>query len=94
MKERQSWSGKKKINSYKMLSVMDHTGSFIYIWLCLGRNDREALISSPLYLLEGDYFSDKEWVSSDGAFDGDGRFLCSYKNPGNDPVKIWYNLAF
>jgi len=25
MKERQSWSGKKKINSYKILSVMDHT---------------------------------------------------------------------
>jgi len=33
-------------------------------------------------------------VSTDGAFDGDGRFLCSYKNPGNDPVKIRYNLAF
>ena len=94
MKERQSWSGKKKMNSYKMLSVMDHTGRFIFVRLCLGRNDREVLTSSPLYLLEGDYFSDNEWVSSDGAFDGDGRFLCSYKNPGNDPVKIRYNLAF
>jgi hypothetical protein len=30
---------------------------------------------------------------SDGVFDGDGRFLCSYKNPGNDPVKIRYNSA-
>jgi hypothetical protein len=29
MKERQSWSRKKKINSYKMLSMMDHTGCFI-----------------------------------------------------------------
>ncbi len=26
VKEKRSWSGKKKINSYKMLSVMDHTG--------------------------------------------------------------------
>ena len=77
MKERQSWSGKKKINSYKLLSVMDHTGRFIYVRLCLGRNDREVLTSSPLYLLEGDYFSENEWVSSDGAFNGDGRFLCS-----------------
>ena len=75
MKERQSWSGKKKLNSYKLLSVMDHTGRFIYPQLCLGGNDREVLMSSPLYLLEGDYFSDNEWVSSDGAFDGDGRFL-------------------
>jgi len=94
IKERQSWSGKKKLNSYKMLSVMDHTGRFIYVRICLGKNDREVLTSSPLYLLEGDYFSDNEWVSSDGAFDGDGRFLCSYKNPGNDPVKVRYNLAF
>ncbi len=31
MKERQSWSRKKKINSYKMLSIMDHTGQFIYV---------------------------------------------------------------
>jgi hypothetical protein len=75
MKERQSWSGKKKLNSYKLLSVMDHTVRFIYPQLCLGGNDREVLMSSPLYLLEGDYFSDNEWVSSDGAFDGDGRFL-------------------
>ncbi len=28
VKERRSWSGKKKIDSYKMLSVMDHTGRF------------------------------------------------------------------
>ena len=72
---------------------MDHTGRFIYVHLCLGRNDREVLNSSPLYLLEEDYFSENEWVSSDGAFDGDGRFLCSCKNPSNDPVKIRYNLA-
>jgi hypothetical protein len=60
----------------------------------MGRNDREVLTSSSLYLLESDYFSDNEWVSSDSAFDGDGRCLCSYKNPGNDPVKICYNVVF
>jgi hypothetical protein len=92
MKERQSWSGKKKINSYKMLSMMDHTGRFIYIQIFLGRNDREVLTSGPVYLLECSYFSDDEWVSSDGAFDGE--FLCSYKNPGNNLVKIRFNLAF
>ncbi len=71
-----------------MLNIMDHTGCFIYAQMCLGRNDKEVLTSNPLYLLEGNYFSDAEWVSSDGAFDGYGRFLCSYKNPGNDAVKI------
>ena len=60
MKERQSWSGKKKMNSYKMLSVMDHTGRFIFVRLCLGRNDRDVLTSSPLYLLGVNYFSDNE----------------------------------
>jgi hypothetical protein len=56
--------------------------------MCLDRNDREVLTSSPLFLLEGNYFSDDEWVSSGSACDGDGRYLCSNKNPGNDPVKI------
>jgi hypothetical protein len=51
MKERQSWSRKKKINSYKMLSMMDHTGCFIKVQMCLDRIDREVLTSSPLYLL-------------------------------------------
>jgi hypothetical protein len=30
MKQRRSWSGKKKVNSYKLLSVMDHSGQFIF----------------------------------------------------------------
>jgi hypothetical protein len=70
MKERQLWSGQKKFNSYKLLSIMDHIGHFIYVRMCLGRNDREALNSSPLYLLEGNYFSGNEWVSSDSRSDG------------------------
>jgi hypothetical protein len=36
VKERRSWSGKKKINSYKMLSVMDHSGRFTFVRLALG----------------------------------------------------------
>jgi hypothetical protein len=48
----------------------------------------------PLYLEEGDYFSGNQFVATDGAFEGDGRFLCSYKNPGNDPNKIRFNAAF
>ncbi len=31
---------------------------------------------------------------SDGGFDGDGKFKCSYKNPGNDPNKILFNLGW
>jgi hypothetical protein len=49
---------------------------------------------SPLYLSEGIYFSGNEFVATDGAFEGDGRFMCSYKNPGNDPNKIHFNNAF
>jgi hypothetical protein len=73
---------------------MDHTGQYIFFYICLGKNDRETFTRNPLYLQEGDFFSDNQWVSSDGAFEGDGRFLCSYKNPGNDPARIHYNLAF
>jgi hypothetical protein len=40
------------------------------------------------------YFSDDEWVSSDATFDGDGRFICSYKNPGemiqSKFITIWH----
>ena len=56
VKERRSWSGKKKINSYKLLSVMDHSGRYIFARLCLGGNDRDIFTGSPLYLHEGDFF--------------------------------------
>ncbi len=58
-----------------MLSVMDHTGRYIFVRVCSGNNDREVFTSSPLYLHEGDFFSDDEWVSSDGGFEGDGKFV-------------------
>jgi hypothetical protein len=38
---------------------MDHSGCYIYVKVVLGKNDREVLISSPLYLQEGEYFSGK-----------------------------------
>jgi len=87
MKKRRSFSRKKKINSYKFLSVMDHSGQFIYARLCLGANDREVYTSSPLYLQEGNYFSEDEFVAVDSGFEGDGRLQCSYKNPGHDEIK-------
>ncbi len=48
MKERRSWSGKKKIYSYKFLSVIDHSGHFIFSRLLLGTNDRDVYTTSPL----------------------------------------------
>ena len=77
-----------------MLNVMDHTGRYIFFCICLGKNDREVFTGSPLYLQEVQYFSDDQWVSCDGAFEGDGQKLCSYRNPGNDETRICYNLAF
>jgi hypothetical protein len=81
VKERRSWSGKKKINSYKLLSVMDHSGYHIFAHLCLGKNGCESLTASPLYLQEGEFFSDDEFVAANGAFEGNGHLRCSFKNP-------------
>jgi hypothetical protein len=93
VQERRSWSGKKKINSYKLLSVMDHSGRYIFACLCLEKNDHEVFTASPLYLHESEFFSGDEFIAADGAFEGDGRLRCSFKNPGNNEVKILWNLA-
>jgi hypothetical protein len=29
-----------------------------------------------------------QFIAADGAFEGDGRFICSYKNPGHDENQI------
>jgi hypothetical protein len=50
--------------------------------------------SSPLYLHEGEYFSDGEFLAANNASNGDGRLYCSYKNPGNGPTKILFNLVW
>jgi hypothetical protein len=71
IKERESFNGKKKINSYRMLSVCNLTGRYIHGWVRLGKNDREIFTSSPLYLQEGDFFSEDEFVASDSGFEGE-----------------------
>ena len=73
---------------------MDHSGWLIYARLCLGANDREVYNSSPLYLQEGNYFSEDEFVAVDSGFEGDGRLRCSYKNPGQDEIKKLFNLTW
>jgi len=60
----------------------------------LRANDREVYTSSPLYLQEGNYFSEDEFVAVDGGFEGDGRLRCSYKNPGQDEIKKLLNLTW
>ena len=43
---------------------------------------------------KGMYFTDDQWLACDGGFMGDGPIKCSYDNPGNNAVKIAYNLIF
>jgi hypothetical protein len=94
VKEKRSWRGKKKINSYKLFSVMDHSGHYIFACICLGKNDHEVFTGSPLYLQEGEFFLDNEFIAANGAFEGDGHLHCSFKNPGNNEAKKLWNLAF
>jgi hypothetical protein len=92
VKERRSWS-EKKVNSYKLLYVMDHSSHYIFARICLGKNDCEVFTPSPLYLQKGEFFLDDEFIAADGAFKGDGHLCCSFKDPGNDEVKkcgIWH----
>jgi len=77
-----------------MLSAIYQISHSIFVCITHGKNDREVYTSSPLYLQEGEYFSDGEFLAADGAFDGDGRLYCSYKNPGNDPTKKMFNLVW
>ncbi len=69
-----------------MLKVIDHTAYLL-------RQIRKVFNGSPLHLCGREFFSDNQWVSSDGAFEGGRWFFCSYKNPGHDPDRICYNLA-
>jgi len=45
-----------KNNRYNFLSVMDHSGQYIFACLSLGAIDKDVFIGSALYLHEGDYF--------------------------------------
>jgi len=66
----------------------------IFACICLGKNDGEVFTGSPLYLQEGEFFSDNEFVAADALFEGDGCLRCSFKNPGNNEAKKFWNLAF
>jgi len=73
---------------------MDRSARFIFVRVCLANNDREALTASPIYLYQSEYFGEDEFVASDGGFEGDGPFRCSFKNPGGKHYKVLYNLTF
>jgi hypothetical protein len=72
-----------------MLSVMTTQVSFAFVRLPLRSNDREKLTITPMYLQEGEYFTERDFVAADGGFEGDGRFKCSHKNSGKDPGKTF-----
>ncbi len=73
---------------------MDHSKCYIFAHIYLGKNDREVFTGSLLYLQEGEFFLDDEFIAADGAFEGDGRLRCSFKNPGNNEAKKLWNLEF
>jgi hypothetical protein len=73
---------------------MDHSGHYIFTHICLGKNDHEVCTGSPLFLHEGDFFSEDEFVAADGVFEGDGHLCCSFKNSRNYEAKKLCNLAF
>jgi len=81
------------MNSYKLLSVIDRQGRFIYARLCLPTNDREALTSSPLYLQQGEYFTDGEWIATDGGFQGDEPHRASFDDPRTESEQ-YFNVVF
>jgi hypothetical protein len=83
-----------RIADAKEYQVVKYKGRFTFYQVSFGSNDREVYTSSPLYLEEGQYFSADQFVATDGAIEGNGRFLCSYKKPCHDPDKIAFNNAF
>jgi hypothetical protein len=73
---------------------MDHSRCYIFAHIYLGKNDREVFTGSLLYLQEGEFFLDDEFIVVDGAFKSDGHLCCSFKNPGNNEARKLWNLAF
>lgn len=63
IKKRVLWGGKKKINIYKMLFVMNIHGRFTSTRLSIGSNDSETLTSSPLYLQDEGYLFEGEFAA-------------------------------
>lgn len=93
-KEYISWSTKHHKHAIKNMSVVDHTGRYIYVHCGFGKNDRAYFTSTSLYMQAGLWFSQDQFVITDGGFKGDGPIKYSYNNPGKDIDKQTYNLAF
>jgi DDE superfamily endonuclease len=93
--ERDTYSGKAGTNTMKTLAVINKHGEFIYVVpLLRGRtNDRENFTTSDLYMNCGNYFSEGEYIASDGGFRGDGPNLVSY-DVLDDESKAHFNLIF
>jgi hypothetical protein len=57
-------------------------------------SDKEMWTESTLYLYRGRFLTLEEVIAADGGFRGDGPCIYSWDNPGNDPAKQAYNVAF
>ena len=93
--ERATFSGKAHGNSMKNFTVCDFSGRIIYCADNIqGRpNDRSSFTHLPLYMDQGLYFDDDQFVAVDGGFDGDGPLRSSFREP-NTPARVAFNLAF
>jgi len=94
--EAEAWSTKKHAHTIKTLSVMNMRGMVIYIMTGWGgvHSDREMWTESSLYLERDRFFTADEKVAADGGFRGNGPLIYSWDNPGNDPAKQAFNVAF
>eukprot|EP01034_Spumella_vulgaris_P034604 gene34603-42684_t len=75
------------------MAVIDRQGYFRYVVTGVegSINDREMLTTSPLYLEREKYFSEGEYVATDGGFMGDGLVFMSYNNMHGDRDKELFN---
>ena len=94
--ENETFSGKPGTNTMKTLAVIDKDGLFIWVDpLVKGRvNDRTQFTNCDLYLNAGRYFSEGEWMASDGGFQGNGPAVYSFNDLRGDRSRQVYNLAF
>ncbi len=95
-REQNRYSGKAKAHTLKTMAVIDNLGYFTYVVTGIEGtvSDREILTQSPLYMDRGEYFSEGEWMGTDGAFQGDGPVVYSYKDMQGDYYKQLFNSAF
>lgn len=90
------YSGKDKCHCIKTLSVVDRDGFFMWIETNFdGRlSDLDMFQSSPLYLNAGQYFTEGEFIASDGIFMDVGNTVTSFRNIANDACRAAFNACF